>query len=623
MLGRLIHGDGFSRRRSVRLPSRFAARRSVLARLGGSLRAVATYDFFPEFSAKVRRLLYNPLGVLALAALAAARVRSVPARAGLRAGRRRDGRRSCSGVAWPWLSLRGLRGSIAFEQVAGLRGRPGARSCLTLRNRLPWSAWGWPCATASTEDPDDERRTCSRRQHRLGAGPANGPLPLGLRAGLPGRLPAAGAPPGHRLSVRPVGEHPPLVVERPLLVWPRTFPVGPVPLVGGEQQVEGNVSRNKVGSNGDVLGVRPYRRGDSPRRIHWGQSARHDRLIVCELQSNARPVIQLVLDADPRVHAGDGPDGSREWAIRIVASLAKGWLEAGAQVGAVWDGQVIPPASGQRQLHRLLDGLARLPDDTGTVAGRRRWPGRRCRGFRDGLQVIVTTDLALARSRAAAAHRPTSGAGSVLRAAGFGECRDAASGPPVGLPGRPWLWIDSAEHDPGAAARRLEGGAAWLLNCPALVRQVDVRPAGAGRRRRPRSPRGRAVRSRPAWAWRPSGSGWPRSLGWFVPAPARRSTGRHRCCVFLHPAGARRSLPFVVEPLRRQLDRRRLSARIANGLRPAQPRAGAGRLRRLAALPAAGVRGQPVPDAVRRVPDRSPGGAGPARRCTAPPAASG
>jgi uncharacterized protein (DUF58 family) len=72
-------------------------------------------------------------------------------------------------------------------------------------------------------------------------------------------------------------------------------------------------------------------------------------------------VIQLVLDADPRVHAGSGPDGSREWAVRIVASLAKGWLEAGAQVGAVWNGQAIPPASGRQQLHRLLDGLTRLP----------------------------------------------------------------------------------------------------------------------------------------------------------------------------------------------------------------------------------------------------------------------
>lgn len=40
-------------------------------RLGCWLRAVATYDVIPAFSAKVRRRLYNPLGILLLAALTA------------------------------------------------------------------------------------------------------------------------------------------------------------------------------------------------------------------------------------------------------------------------------------------------------------------------------------------------------------------------------------------------------------------------------------------------------------------------------------------------------------------------------------------------------------------------
>jgi uncharacterized protein (DUF58 family) len=136
-----------------------------------------------------------------------------------------------------------------------------------------------------------------------------------------------------------------LGVEAPVVVWPRTFPVGPVPAVTGDRQVEGCVARNKAGHNGDMLGARPYRRGDSPRRIHWGQSARHDRLIVCELQSDARPRVQLVLDADPHGLTA-AADGSREWAVRVAASLAKGWLEAGAEVGAVWGEQVFPAASG-------------------------------------------------------------------------------------------------------------------------------------------------------------------------------------------------------------------------------------------------------------------------------------
>ena len=39
--------------------------------VGPRIQALATYDVFPAFSAKVRRLLYNPLGVLILAAFVA------------------------------------------------------------------------------------------------------------------------------------------------------------------------------------------------------------------------------------------------------------------------------------------------------------------------------------------------------------------------------------------------------------------------------------------------------------------------------------------------------------------------------------------------------------------------
>jgi uncharacterized protein (DUF58 family) len=111
------------------------------------------------------------------------------------------------------------------------------------------------------------------------------------------------------------------------------------------------------------MGVRPYRRGDSPRRIHWAASARHDRLIVCEVQSASRPAVLLVLDTDIHVHTS-GPDGTREWAVRIAASLAAGWLDEGAQVALTWDGQALPIASGAGHKLRILDALARIPADT-------------------------------------------------------------------------------------------------------------------------------------------------------------------------------------------------------------------------------------------------------------------
>lgn len=231
-----------------------------------------------------------------------------------------------------------------------------------------------------------------------------------------------------------------LAVETRLVVWPRTFPVGPIPPVSGDRQIEGSVSRSKVGSNGDVLGVRPYRRGDSPRRIHWAQSARHDRLIVCELQSNSRPVIQIVLDADPRVHAGSGVDSSREWAVRIVASFANGWLEDGAQVGLAWSDHNIPPASGQLQLYKILDALAGLSDECNRPLAEV-LAGPNCRGFRDGLQVIVSTDRTQADGGGGACAAEDQ-RWVVLKASGFADTVEVAD---RGRCPAPWLLIDSAE----------------------------------------------------------------------------------------------------------------------------------------------------------------------------------
>jgi uncharacterized protein (DUF58 family) len=184
-----------------------------------------------------------------------------------------------------------------------------------------------------------------------------------------------------------------ITVENQLIVWPRTFPVGPVPILDGDEVVEGNVTRNKIGSTGDVLGVRPYRRGDSPRRIHWAQSARHDRLIVCELQSNSRPVVLLILDAAATVHT-PGRDGSREWAIRVLASLAKGWLEVGAQVGVAFGDVYLPPLAGAGQATRILDALSQLADDVRPLM--EVLASGPVRAVRSAVRVVVTSDVGFA-----------------------------------------------------------------------------------------------------------------------------------------------------------------------------------------------------------------------------------
>ncbi len=407
----------------------------------GWLTWLVTADHFPGFSARVRRIVLSPLGFLSLAAclslalglLLHPRVLTLFATIAAVA---------TLGVMIPWVSAAGLGGSLRFSRHRVTEGE-AVTAELTLTNRLPWPLWGLSVSdrTANTEpQPEVKLSAAPGRSQSTQCWAFTPPCRGGYPAGRPAVV--TGFPFGlwHVESAITVG--------RSLVVWPRTYPVGPPPLSDGEEQVEGNVSRNKVGSSGEVLGVRPYRRGDLPRRIHWPQSAKRDQLIVCELQSNARPVIQIVLDLHPKVHAGVGPDSTLEWAVRVAASMASGWLEAGAMVGLALSGKDIPATGGSAQRTRILDTLALAAPAPGhPLADVLALPN--CRSFRDGVQVIITTDRGMTGSP-----RGSDPDGRrrwvVLACVGFTDGGGPAA---VSLPAA-WLTLDS----PHSVPERLRSG---------------------------------------------------------------------------------------------------------------------------------------------------------------------
>lgn len=361
------------------------------------------------------------------------------------------------GLVWPWLTLRAVSGSLSFDRQRVDEG-DAVEATLTLHNRWPWAARGLTVrggfgagGAMAGFAAIPGRRTAVYRWQFVPPGRGVYPIaPVLLSTGFPFGMWTA----SRRLEV-----------EGRLIVWPKTFPVGPVPPVHGNQQVEGCVSRNSVGVSGDVLGVRPYRRGDSPRRIHWGQSAKYDRLIVCELQSNDRPIVMVVLSNEGRGGRRDGEGAAanenakgnagngdaslapclREWTIRIAASLVRGWLEGGTRVGIMWDGGGLAPASGAAQLRNVLDALAALPETPGQTLAKALPEAGRIGG--NGLQVIVTTDLVPAppQDGGEAADRRW----VILSSEGFGVSgSDGTRTHPT-----PWLWIDGPEFAPDRLRR--------------------------------------------------------------------------------------------------------------------------------------------------------------------------
>lgn len=100
-----------------------------------------------------------------------------------------------------------------------------------------------------------------------------------------------------------------------LIVWPQAYGVDCIPETPDQNASEEHLSDRRVGDFGDVMGTREFRDGDSLRRVHWAQTARLGRLIVCERQAPKNQVVTVILDA--------GLDDTLEDRIRIVAGIAE------------------------------------------------------------------------------------------------------------------------------------------------------------------------------------------------------------------------------------------------------------------------------------------------------------
>lgn len=85
----------------------------------------------------------------------------------------------------------------------------------------------------------------------------------------------------------------------------------------------GDATPQKIGAAGtdDVL-VREHRHGDDIRRVHWKMSAKRDDLMVRLEEHPWDPSSTLIIDTRRVAHVGSGPEGSLEWAVSAVTSVA-------------------------------------------------------------------------------------------------------------------------------------------------------------------------------------------------------------------------------------------------------------------------------------------------------------
>jgi len=172
--------------------------------------------------------------------------------------------------------------------------------------------------------------------------------------------------------------------EQEVVVFPK---IGRLAAAGGPSAGAARNSTNDgraghVRGDEEYYGVREYRAGDNPRRIHWRRTAVTGQLMVREM---ARPQgRKLWCIIDTRIDRGDLEAAERlEQAISAAATLICDALERGSRIGLVCNGQplvVLPPGAGRAYRPRLLTELAlrtrNADDHLASHIRRLSWPAR-------------------------------------------------------------------------------------------------------------------------------------------------------------------------------------------------------------------------------------------------------
>ena len=255
------------------------------------------------------------------------------------------------GYGWPSISILGLTARIRFHDRRVSSGE-SVRATVSIRNAWPWPVWG----ICLTSDFGSEATIALARV----AGGSVTEFSVGFVAGCRGVYPrtpvrlTTSFPFGLREASREVA------VERSLIVWPDIVPLDTLLDAAETRPTDDTFSEQRVGDSGDMAGTRPFRHGDSLRRVHWAQTARTGAMVVCERESPVLAAVRVVFDSDPAVHEGAGASGTLEWSIRIAASICAAYHRNNARVECCFGHETILIAAGLEGWRRFLDELARF-----------------------------------------------------------------------------------------------------------------------------------------------------------------------------------------------------------------------------------------------------------------------
>jgi uncharacterized protein (DUF58 family) len=118
------------------------------------------------------------------------------------------------------------------------------------------------------------------------------------------------------------------------------------------------------GEGREFESLREYVDGDDPRKIHWKATARFDRPIVQEYETEKNQIVMVLLDAGRLMTAISDDKTKLDHALEAAVQLTHAALSGGDQAGvlAFADNVIsfVPPKRTPEQLHRILEEMLSL-----------------------------------------------------------------------------------------------------------------------------------------------------------------------------------------------------------------------------------------------------------------------
>lgn len=152
-----------------------------------------------------------------------------------------------------------------------------------------------------------------------------------------------------------------------ILVYPTPFSLDCFPYVSGAHMpVAGVQAVSLTGGSQEFLEVREYQPGDSPRHIHWLQTARQNTLMVREHEFLAATEVTLLLNLNADSEVGEGKHTTLEYAVKIAASIAQHACTAGHRVRLLGYGDKevqVPSGTGNIHYETIIATLALVRAD--------------------------------------------------------------------------------------------------------------------------------------------------------------------------------------------------------------------------------------------------------------------